>query len=95
MPICECPRGNGPPILAISNFTPVPRDGYRLGVPEAGTWRAVLNTDAACYGGSNYGDGAAETAEPSPWHDQPASLALNLPPLATLILRLDGSYNAA
>ena len=89
------PRGNGPPILSVANFTPLPRDGYRLGVPEAGTWRTVLDTDAACYGGSNYGDGAAATAEPSPWRDQPASLVLNLPPLATLILRLDGSYNAA
>jgi 1,4-alpha-glucan branching enzyme len=90
------PRGNGPPILTVVNFTPVPRDGYRLGVPEAGTWRTVLDTDAACYGGSSYRrDGAAETAIPGRWQDQPASLALNLPPLATLILRLDGSYNAA
>jgi 1,4-alpha-glucan branching enzyme len=89
------PRGNSPPILTVVNFTPVPRDGYRLGVPEAGAWRTVLDTDAACYGGSNYGDGAAATAEPGPWQDLPASLALNLPPLATLILRLDGSYNAA
>jgi hypothetical protein len=55
----------------------------------------VLDTDAACYGGSNYRDGAAANAEPGLWQDLPASLALNLPPLATLILRLDGSYNAA
>jgi len=89
------PRGNGPPILTVVNFTPVARDGYRLGVPEAGAWRTVLDTDAARYGGSNYGDGAAATAEPRPWRDQPASLALNLPPMATLILQLDGSYSAA
>jgi 1,4-alpha-glucan branching enzyme len=55
----------------------------------------VSEQRTACYGGSNYGDGAAATAEPGPWQDLPASLALNLPPLATLILRLDGSYNAA
>ena len=55
----------------------------------------MLDTDAARYGGSNFSDGAAATAEPRPWRDQPASLALNLPPLATLVLRLDGSYNAA
>jgi len=55
----------------------------------------VLDTDAACYGGSNYGDGAAATAEPGPWQELPASLALNLPPLATLILQLDASYSAA
>jgi 1,4-alpha-glucan branching enzyme len=89
------PSGNGPPILTVANFTPVPRHGYRLGVPEAGAWSTVLDTDASCYGGSNYGDGAVAIAEPSPWHDQPASLALNLPALATLILRLDGSYSAA
>jgi 1,4-alpha-glucan branching enzyme len=79
----------------VANFTPVPRDEYRLGVPEAGARRTVLDTDAACYGGSNYGDGAPATAKPGPrQEDLPASLALNLPPLATLILRLDGSYNA-
>jgi 1,4-alpha-glucan branching enzyme len=88
------PGGNGPPILTVANFTPLPRDRYRLGVPEAGTWRTVLDTDAACYGGSNYGDGAAAIAEPGSWQELPASLALNLPPLATLIL-LDGSYSAA
>src|SRR5215472_3450829 len=46
------PGGNGPPILTVVNFTPMARDGYRLGVPEAGPWRTVLDTDAACYGGS-------------------------------------------
>src|SRR5207248_672472 len=81
------PRGNGPPILSVANFTPLPRDGYRLGVPERGTWRTMLDTDAACYGGSNYGDGAAATAEPSPWRDQPASLVLNLPPLAAVVAK--------
>jgi len=55
----------------------------------------VLDTDAACYGGSNYSDGAAAAAEPRPWQELPASLALNLPPLATLMLQLDGSYSAA
>jgi len=89
------PGGNGPPILTVANFTPLPRDRYRLGVPEAGTWRTLLDTDAACYGGSNYGDGATATAEPGPWQELPASLALDLPPLATLILQLDGSYSAA
>ena len=64
-------------------------------MPEAGIWHTVLDTDAACYGGSNYGDGAAAIAEPGPWQEQPASLALDLPPLATLMLQLDGSYNTA
>jgi 1,4-alpha-glucan branching enzyme len=85
------PAGNGPPLLSISNFTPVPRDGYRIGVPEAGSWHALLNTDAACYGGSNYGDGHDAAAEFGAWSGQPASLRLNLPPLATVVLRLDGT----
>ncbi|MBV8894123.1 MAG: alpha amylase C-terminal domain-containing protein [Acidobacteria bacterium] len=83
------PGDNGVPLLAIANFTPVPRNDYRLGVPEAGTWRALLNTDAACYGGSDFNSGGEARAEPVPWRDWPASLALALPPLATLILRLD------
>src|SRR4029077_18670115 len=82
--------GNGAAVLSISNFTPMPRSGYRLGIPEAGTWRAVLNTDASCYGGSDFADGHPVAAELGPWHGQPASLAVNLPPLATLVLRLDG-----
>ncbi len=86
--------GNGPPVLAVSNFTPVPRNGYRLGVPEAGKWCALLNTDAACYGGSDFASGCDATAEAGPWHNQPASLALDLPPLATLVLRLDGANEA-
>jgi 1,4-alpha-glucan branching enzyme len=83
--------GNGPPVLSISNFTPVPREGYRLGVPEAGKWRALVNTDATCYGGSGYANGHDTAAQPAPWHDQPASLILDLPPLATLVLRLDNA----
>jgi 1,4-alpha-glucan branching enzyme len=85
------PAGNGPPVLSISNFTPMPRSGYRLGIPEAGPWRAVLNTDASCYGGSDFADGRDAVAEPAAWHGQPASLVLDLPPLATVILRLDGT----
>jgi len=85
------PAGNGPPVLSVSNFTPVPRNDYRLGVPEAGKWSVLLNTDAACYGGSDFGDGCVATAQLAAWQGQPASLVLNLPPLATLVLRLDGN----
>ncbi|AMR81177.1 1,4-alpha-glucan branching protein GlgB [Cupriavidus nantongensis] len=85
-------------VLAVANMTPVPRHGYRVGVPFAGTWRECLNTDAAVYGGSNVGNGGAVTAIDVPSHGQPASLALTLPPLATLVLRFDqadGSEGAA
>jgi 1,4-alpha-glucan branching enzyme len=88
------PEGNGAPVLAVANFTPVPRGDYRLGVPEAGRWRALLNTDASCYGGSGLASGSDATAEAVPWHDLPASLTLNLPPLATLVLRLHGAERA-
>ncbi len=74
------------PVLVVCNFTPVPRHDYRLGVSQAGSWREVLNTDAAIYGGSNFGNGGAVEAHAIELHDQPASLSLQLPPLATLIL---------
>ncbi|MBP0619565.1 1,4-alpha-glucan branching protein GlgB [Cupriavidus consociatus] len=76
-------------VLVVVNMTPVPRQGYRVGVPFAGTWRECLNTDAECYGGTNVGNGGTVTAVDVPSHGQPASLALTLPPLATLVLRLD------
>ncbi len=74
------------PVLVVCNFTPVPRYGYRLGVPQGGAWREVLNTDASVYGGSNVGNGGTIQAEDAPSHDLPASLLLTLPPLATLVL---------
>ena len=79
-------RGEEPGSVAIvvSNFTPVVREGYRLGVP-AGSYHEVLNTDAAAYGGGNVGNGTLQSeAEPS--HGQPHSVSLTIPPLATIIL---------
>jgi 1,4-alpha-glucan branching enzyme len=75
-----------PPALVVCNFTPVPRYAYRLGVPQGGAWREVLNTDAAVYGGSNVGNGGGVQADDAPSHDLPASLLLTLPPLATIVL---------
>ena len=80
-------RDGEAPVLVVFNATPVPRPGYRLGVPHAGTWHEVLNTDAAVYGGSNLGNGGAVTADDAPMHGLPASVRLMLPPLATVILR--------
>jgi 1,4-alpha-glucan branching enzyme len=74
------------PVLAVSNFTPVPRPGYRVGVPAGGYWREIFNSDAAAYGGSNLGNGGGVMAEAVPGQDQPCSLVLTLPPLATLFL---------
>ncbi len=75
------------PILAVCNMTPVPRYGYRIGVPLAGWWREVVNTDAAYYGGSNMGNGGKVYTAPVPSHGEEQSIELLLPPLATLFLR--------
>ncbi|MGH8427416.1 MAG: 1,4-alpha-glucan branching protein GlgB [Gammaproteobacteria bacterium] len=71
------------PVLVISNFTPVPRHAYRIGVPRAGRWREVLNTDAATYGGSNLGNAGGVEATPVAAHGHGQSVSLTLPPLAT------------
>jgi 1,4-alpha-glucan branching enzyme len=75
---------DGSLLLVVSNMTPVPRQGYRIPVPDAGPWRELLNTDAACYGGSNLGNGGGVAAQPTP--EGAAELFLVLPPLATIIL---------
>jgi 1,4-alpha-glucan branching enzyme len=74
-------------LVVIVNFTPVPRHGYRIGVPQAGRYREVLNSDAAIYGGSNLGNGGDELiAEVLPWMGRDHSLALTVPPLGALVL---------
>jgi 1,4-alpha-glucan branching enzyme len=77
---------NGAYALALFNFTPVPREGYRIGVPEAGQYREILNSDAALYGGGNLGNGAGLQSENQPWMGYPHSVVVTLPPLAGLIL---------
>jgi len=78
------------PIVVIVNMTPVPRYGYRIGVPGEGFWRERINTDSELYGGSNLGNAGGLRAATVPAHDRPHSLALTLPPLATLILTHEG-----
>jgi 1,4-alpha-glucan branching enzyme len=68
-------------------MTPVPRAQYRIGVPESGEWREILNTDAGVYGGGNMGNGSVVWSEDAPSHGHPASLALTLPPLSTILLK--------
>jgi 1,4-alpha-glucan branching enzyme len=79
-------HGDAPPVLVISNFTPVPRHGYRIGAPHSGHWYEALNTDAPIYGGSGLGNLGQVIASGPPSHGQPHSLQLTLPPLATLVL---------
>ncbi|HKY92961.1 MAG TPA: 1,4-alpha-glucan branching enzyme, partial [Nevskiaceae bacterium] len=83
-------RTEDPPVIAVCNFTPVPRHGYRIGAPRAGQWTEIFNSDAASYGGSNVGNSGAVHASHRPSHGQPFSMTLTLPPLATILLRHEG-----
>jgi len=76
-------------IVMVGNFTPVPRVGYRLGVPSAGFWRELLNSDSGDYGGSNMGNAGGVLAEEIPAHGRPYSISLTLPPLAALFLKAE------
>ncbi|MGH7120302.1 MAG: 1,4-alpha-glucan branching protein GlgB [Acetobacteraceae bacterium] len=78
-----------PPVAVVCNFTPVPRAGYRIGLPRPGLWREILNSDARGYGGSGTGNEGAVMASEVPAHGFEASAAMTLPPLATLYLRCD------
>jgi 1,4-alpha-glucan branching enzyme len=72
-------------VVALFNFTPVPRDGYRVGVPAAGSYRELINSDSEIYGGSNLGNAGVAFTEPIAAHGFDDSLRLNLPPLAFLL----------
>jgi 1,4-alpha-glucan branching enzyme len=82
-------RGRRPEdaVLVGCNFTPLPRPGYRVGVPLEGRWRELLNSDAAVYGGAGFGNMGGADAEPVPHHGRPVSLSLTLPPLGAVFLR--------
>jgi 1,4-alpha-glucan branching enzyme len=77
----------GPPVLVVCNFTPVPRADYVIGVPQGGSWRELLNSDATSYGGSGMGNLGGVDAAPLPAHARFHSLVLRLPPLATVFLK--------
>jgi 1,4-alpha-glucan branching enzyme len=70
----------------VCNFTPVARPDYRIGVPLSGPWHEIVNTDARVYGGGGLGEGSQIVAIDAPAGGQPASLALDLPPLSTVML---------
>ena len=78
--------GNPTVLACVANFSGGPRDDYRVGLPFAGRWREVLNTDAEIYGGSGVGNLGVVEAEPQMWHGRPASAALRLPPSGVLWL---------
>jgi 1,4-alpha-glucan branching enzyme len=74
------------PVVCVCNLSPVPRYGYRVGMPQRGRWREALNTDSTFYGGSGEGNLGEVQAETLPWHDQPFSAELTLPPLGVVWL---------
>ncbi len=74
-------------LLVVANATPVPRPGYRVGVPAVGRWLELLNSDAACFGGANLGNSGAADSQPVGWDGREHSLLLTLPPLGLLLFR--------
>jgi 1,4-alpha-glucan branching enzyme len=80
-------KDNQDMIVVACNFTPVPRQNYRVGVPREGFWREILNSDAGEHGGSGHGNLGGVDAAPIPYHGRPFSLNLTLPPLGAVFLK--------
>jgi 1,4-alpha-glucan branching enzyme len=78
---------DSPPVLVVCNFTPVARRNYRVGVPQGGRWREILNSDAEYYGGSGIGNYGGADAQPMPYEEYSQSLTLTLPPLSVLLFK--------
>ena len=76
-------------MVVVLNWTPLVRQGYRVGVPEPGYYRELLNSDAVTYAGSNVGNEGGRASEPVPAHGHAQSLLLTLPPLGALFLKRD------
>ncbi len=74
-------------LIVVLNFTPVPRENYRIGVPYPGNYREILNSDSMYYGGSNMGNGAGLAADAMPWMGRPYSVSITVPPLAGIVLK--------
>ncbi|WP_188149769.1 1,4-alpha-glucan branching protein GlgB [Teredinibacter waterburyi] len=75
-------------VVVVSNFTPVYREHFRVGVNESGYYKELLNTDAEIYGGSNKGNAGGVQTEATAWHHREQSIVINLPPLSTVVLKL-------
>jgi 1,4-alpha-glucan branching enzyme len=88
-------RGPSSEILIACNFTPVPRHGYRVGLPKPGAWREVINSDAPIYGGSGVGNMGRVESEPVSWHGRTQSALLTLPPLGVVMFTPEGTRDAA
>ena len=80
-------HGEGETLVCVFNFTPVPRERYRIGLPQSGCYKELLNSDADCYGGSNLGNHGVVYSQEHPWMNRPVSASLTLPPLGCLVLQ--------
>ncbi len=81
------PADGSEPVVFVFNFTPVPRDGYRLGVPAPGRYGKLLDSDETRFGGSGYNAQRVFATDETPWQNQPCSLELALPPLGAIALK--------
>ncbi|MCW3064516.1 MAG: glgB [Solirubrobacterales bacterium] len=87
---CRTTAGGDRVVVCVCNLSPIPRHAYRVGLPRGGRWRELVNTDSTFYGGSDTGNWGGVEAEPIPWHEQPVSAHLTLPPLGVLWLVPEG-----
>ncbi|MFO1095676.1 MAG: alpha amylase C-terminal domain-containing protein [Planctomycetaceae bacterium] len=84
---CRHSKQHRESVVVLLNMTPVPRPGYRVGVPAPGFYREIVNSDAKIYGGSDLGNAGGIQSESIPFHGRPHSIVVTLPPLAMLILK--------
>ena len=82
---------DAPPVLTVSNFTPVPRPNFGVGVPRAGRWREIFNSDARQFGGSGWGNMGGVESVPVSCNGRVQSVTLSLPPLSTIMLRWEAN----
>jgi 1,4-alpha-glucan branching enzyme len=78
-------------VAAVFNFSPVPRDSYRIGAPRKGHWSEIFNSDATMYGGTGRGNFGGVDTVPIPLHGRDYSLTINVPPLAAVFLRWEAA----
>ena len=84
-------HGGGSSVACVANFTPVPRQGHRIGLPWSGEWQVLVDTDSPQWGGSGFSRSSLDIAavhasDDVPWQDQPASAVIDVPPLAVVWL---------
>jgi len=82
-------RDDSEELIVVLNFTPTPRENYRIGVPVGGYYREIFNSDSAYYGGSDAGNGGGVSSEPKPWMNHQNSINIVLPPLAVVVFKKD------